>query len=74
MQIKEGLEINNYRDFLEKKIVCFKLIEGVMDLMVKEMAEKNPTFLIKDYDKLIDYNKVSTIPIKNNKPLKVILE
>lgn len=74
MELKEGLEIKNYKDFLENKVVCFKLIEGVMDLMVKEMVEKNPTFTIPDYDKLIDYKKVYTTPLENNRALKVYLE
>ena len=50
--IKEGLEINNYRDYLANQCTIFKIIEEVTDLMVEEMAEKNPTFLIKDYDKM----------------------
>ena len=50
--IKEGLEINNYRDYLANQYTIFKTIEGAMDLMIEEMAEKNPTFLIKDYDKM----------------------
>lgn len=78
--IKEGLEINNYRDYLANQHTIFKIIEGAMDLVVKEMAEKNPTFLIKDYDKLVSYEniiddkEIYVIPIKDNKPLKVIFE
>ena len=56
MELKEGLKINNYRDLLENKIVCFELIEGVMDRIIEETAQKNPTFLIKDYDKMVNIN------------------
>lgn len=51
--IKEGLEINNYQDYLANQYTIFKTIEEATDLMFEEMTEKNPTFLIKDYDKMV---------------------
>lgn len=36
----------------------FDTIAEIIDLMYIEMAEKNPTFLIKDYDKLVSYKDI----------------
>lgn len=42
-------------DALKEMYNRFNTFEELMDLIYKEIAEKNPTFLIKDYDKLVSY-------------------
>ena len=83
IKLSDKFEIKNYKeDFLANKIVAFELIEGVIDEMIKETFKKNPTFLIKDYDKMINVkdlpiaekDKIYIIPINNNKPVKVYFE
>lgn len=58
MQIKEGLEINNYKDFKRHKKEIFDIISDTMDLVLEEAAQRNPTFLINDYDKLVSFNDI----------------
>ena len=58
MQIKEGLEINNYKDFQKYKCEIFNIIEDTLNLIFKEIEQKNSTFLIKDYDKLVSFNDI----------------
>jgi len=54
MKIKEGLEIKTYQDYKKHQIEIFNIISDVIDLAIKETADKNPTFLIPDYDKLVN--------------------
>jgi len=54
MNISDKFEINNYKDYQEHKKEIFDIIEEVMSMSIKEMAEKNPTFLIPHYDSLIE--------------------
>ena len=54
MQIKEGLEIKNYKDFQKNKVEIFNIISDTVDLIIKETATKNPTFLIPNYNNMVD--------------------
>ena len=54
MEIKEGLEIKTYQDYKKHQLEIFNIISDTVDLAIKEIANKKPTFLIPDYDKLVD--------------------
>ena len=56
MQIKEGLEIKNYRNYQKHKQEIFNIISDTLDSVLKEAIQKNPTFIIKDYDKMVNIN------------------
>ena len=54
MKIKEGLDIKTYQDYEEHKREIFDIISDTLDLIMEEITDKNPTFLISDYNKLVD--------------------
>ena len=52
MKIREDLNIKTYKDFKKHQHEIFDIISETMELIIEETTKKNPTFLIKDYDKL----------------------
>ena len=57
MQLSDNFEIKCYKDFLENQTEVFRLIEDVMEEAVKDMAKRNPTFLISHYNEMVNINE-----------------
>ena len=58
VKLSDNFEINNYKVFLANQYVAFNLIEGVIDKIIEEIAEKNPTFLIPHYEEMASINEL----------------
>lgn len=56
MKLTDKFEIKNYKDYQKHKQEIFNILSDTLDLIIEEAAQKNPTFLINDYDKMVSIN------------------
>lgn len=60
------MEVSNIPEPVLKNIYNeLNTFEELMDLIYKEIEEKNPTFLIKDYNKLVPYKEIPPVEYIN---------